>query len=50
MSSKTDRRAKDILRLLLKQGKTSVEDLTAALAASPASIRRDMVRTAKRFP
>ncbi len=44
MSSKTDRRAKDILRLLLKQGKTSVEDLTVALAASPASIRRDLVR------
>ncbi|MGC9199014.1 MAG: DeoR/GlpR family DNA-binding transcription regulator [Acidobacteriaceae bacterium] len=44
MSSKTDRRAKDILRLLLKQGKTSVEDLTAALATSPASIRRDLVR------
>ena len=44
MSSKTDIRAKEILRLLLRHGKTSVEDLTSALAASPASIRRDLVR------
>jgi DeoR family transcriptional regulator of aga operon len=44
MSSKTDLRAKEILRLLLRHGKTSVEDLTAALSASPASIRRDLVR------
>src|SRR5580692_760801 len=44
MSSKTDIRAKEILRLLLQHGKTSVEDLTAALSASPASIRRDLIR------
>lgn len=44
MSSKTDKRAKEILRLLLRNGKTSVEDLTAALSSSPASIRRDLVR------
>jgi len=44
MSSKTDKRAKEILRLLLRQGKTSVEDLTAELTASPASIRRDLTR------
>jgi DeoR family transcriptional regulator of aga operon len=44
MSSKTDIRAKEILRLLLRSGKTSVEELTAALSASPASIRRDLVR------
>lgn len=44
MSSKTDLRAKEILRLLLRHGKTSVDDLTAALSASPASIRRDLVR------
>ncbi|HZB89081.1 MAG TPA: DeoR/GlpR family DNA-binding transcription regulator [Terracidiphilus sp.] len=44
MSSKTDKRAKEILRLLLRQGKTSVEDLTAELTASPASIRRDLAR------
>lgn len=44
MSSKTDKRAKEILRLLLRQGKTSVDDLVSALAASPASIRRDLTR------
>ncbi len=44
MSSKTDKRAKDILRLLLRHGKTSVDDLTAELTASPASIRRDLTR------
>jgi len=44
MSTKTDQRAKEILRLLLRNGKTSVEDLTAALSSSPASIRRDLVR------
>ena len=44
MSSKTDKRAKEILRLLLRHGKTSVEDLTAELTSSPASIRRDLVR------
>jgi DeoR family transcriptional regulator of aga operon len=43
MSLKTEMRAKEILRLLLQHGKTSVEDLTAALSASPASIRRDLV-------
>jgi DeoR family transcriptional regulator of aga operon len=44
MSSKTDNRAKEILRLLLSHGKTSVEDLTAILETSPASVRRDLVR------
>jgi DeoR family transcriptional regulator of aga operon len=44
MSSKTDKRAKEILRLLPPHGKTSVEDLTAELTASPASIRRDLTR------
>ncbi|HZP04390.1 MAG TPA: DeoR/GlpR family DNA-binding transcription regulator [Terracidiphilus sp.] len=44
MSSKTDKRAKEILKLLLRHGKTSVEDLTAELTASPASIRRDLTR------
>ena len=43
-STKTEKRAKDILRLLLQQGKTSVEDLTASFATSAASIRRDLVR------
>jgi DeoR family transcriptional regulator of aga operon len=44
MSSKTDKRAKEILRLLLRNGKTSVDDLTSALGASPASILRDLAR------
>lgn len=44
MSSKTDKRAKEILRMLLRQGKTSVDDLVSVLAASPASIRRDLTR------
>src|ERR1700761_8855956 len=48
MSSKTDKRAKEILRLLLSHGKTSVEDLTAILKTSPASVRRDLVRLEER--
>lgn len=44
MSSKTDKRAKEILRLLLRTGKTTVDDLVASLSASPASIRRDLAR------
>lgn len=48
MSSKTDTRAKEILKLLLRHGKTSVDDLTSALSASPASIRRDLARLEER--
>jgi DeoR family transcriptional regulator of aga operon len=48
MSSKTDKRAKEILRLLLGHGKTSVDDLTAILETSPASVRRDLVRLEER--
>lgn len=44
MSSKTDKRAKEILRLLLNHGKASVDELTTALGTSPASIRRDLIR------
>lgn len=44
MSLHTDKRGKEILRLLLRQGKTSVDDLTSLLKASPASIRRDLTR------
>ena len=44
MSSKTDKRAKEILRLLLSHGKTSVEELTRIFGTSPASVRRDLVR------
>jgi DeoR family transcriptional regulator of aga operon len=48
MSSKTDQRAKEILRILLQQGKTSVEELTERFATSPASVRRDLVRLEQR--
>jgi DeoR family transcriptional regulator of aga operon len=48
MSINTDKRAKEILRLLLRDGKTSIDDLTAALRASPASIRRDLTRLEER--
>ena len=48
MSSKTDKRAKEILRLLLSHGKTSVEELTSLFAMSPASVRRDLVRLEER--
>ncbi|MGI4829548.1 MAG: DeoR/GlpR family DNA-binding transcription regulator [Janthinobacterium lividum] len=44
MSSKTEKRAKEILRLLLSHGRTSVDELTELFATSPASIRRDLVR------
>jgi DeoR family transcriptional regulator of aga operon len=47
-SSKTEKRAKEILRLLLNHGKTSVEDLTAHFKTSAASIRRDLVRLEER--
>jgi DeoR family transcriptional regulator, aga operon transcriptional repressor len=44
MSLKTDKRAKEILRMLLSHGKASVDELTAALGTSPASVRRDLIR------
>lgn len=47
MSVKTDKRAKEILHLLLREGKSSVDDLVGVLGASPASIRRDLIRLEK---
>jgi DeoR family transcriptional regulator of aga operon len=47
MSVRTDKRAKEILHLLLNNGKASVDELIANLGASPASIRRDLVRLEK---
>lgn len=44
MASKTEKRAKEILRLLLQHGRTSVEELTEVFATSSASIRRDLAR------
>jgi len=48
MSSKTEKRAKEILRILLSHGKTSVEELSELFATSPASVRRDLVRLEER--
>lgn len=48
MSSKTDRRAKEILRLLLRDGKTSIDELTNVFGTSSASVRRDLVRLEER--
>lgn len=48
VSSKIDKRAKEILRLLLHHGKTSVDELTVILNMSPASVRRDLVRLEER--
>lgn len=48
VSSKIDKRAKEILRLLLHHGKTSVDELTVLLKMSPASVRRDLVRLEER--
>jgi DeoR family transcriptional regulator of aga operon len=48
MSLRTDKRAKDILRLLFSHGKASVEELTEGLGTSPASIRRDLIRLEER--
>jgi len=36
------------LRLLLRQGKTSIEELTGIFGTSPASVRRDLVRLEER--
>ena len=43
MSQKADKRAKEILGLLLSHGRASVEELTATLKTSPARIRRDLI-------
>jgi DeoR family transcriptional regulator, aga operon transcriptional repressor len=44
MSLKTDNRAKQILKILLQHGNTSVDELVSQLEISPASIRRDLTR------
>jgi DeoR family transcriptional regulator, aga operon transcriptional repressor len=48
MSLKADNRAKQILRILLEQGSTSVDDLIKVLNVSPASVRRDLARLESR--
>jgi DeoR family transcriptional regulator of aga operon len=44
MAQKTEKRAKEILHLLLQQGKTSVEQLTDHFRTSSTSVRRDLAR------
>jgi DeoR family transcriptional regulator of aga operon len=39
----TTERHSDLLLLLLAKGKTSVQDIAAALGASPATVRRDLI-------
>lgn len=48
MSSKTDHRANQILRVLLHHGSASVEDLIQLLNTSAPNIRRDLVRLEQR--
>jgi DeoR family transcriptional regulator of aga operon len=44
MAQKTEKRAKEILYLLLHQGKTSVEQLAELFRTSSTSVRRDLAR------
>lgn len=44
MSSKTDRRANEILRLLLHRGSASIDEMGEVLGTSSANIRRDLAR------
>src|ERR1700728_4440206 len=47
MAAKHDR-AKQILHLLLQKGRGSIEELSAAVGASPASVRRDLIHLEER--
>lgn len=44
MSQKTDRRANEIVRLLLDRGSASMDELTQELGTSAANVRRDLAR------
>lgn len=48
MAAKTEKRANEILHLLLSRGKTSVEELAEVFETSAASVRRDLVRLEER--
>lgn len=48
MATKTEDRGSRILQELLRTGKSSVEDLAAAVQTSPASVRRDLIRLEQR--
>ncbi len=48
MAPKTQDRAKQILHLLLQKGQSCVEDLAVDVDASPASVRRDLIKLEER--
>ena len=48
VASKRTNRANQILRLLLQQGSSCVEDLAAGIGASAASVRRDLIALEQR--
>ena len=48
MAAKTNDRANQILHLLLQKGTSSVEDLSATVNSSPASVRRDLIKLEQR--
>jgi DeoR family transcriptional regulator, aga operon transcriptional repressor len=48
MAVKPQIREKEVLHLLLQKGMSSVEELAAAVQASPASVRRDLIRLEQR--
>ena len=48
MSVKTEQREKQILQAVLRQGKSSVDELASLTGASAASVRRDLIRLEER--
>src|SRR6201996_468770 len=48
MSTKTEERAERIMKLLLRKGDISVEELVLTVGTSAPSIRRDLTRLEKR--
>ena len=48
MAPKNQDRASQILHLLLQKGRSCVDDLAATVDASPASVRRDLIKLAER--
>jgi DeoR family transcriptional regulator of aga operon len=48
MSANKQDRATQVLHLLLQKGKGSIEELAAAVNASPASVRRDLIKLEER--
>jgi DeoR family transcriptional regulator, aga operon transcriptional repressor len=48
LGPKTHHREKQILHLLLQKGSSSVEDLALTVNASPASVRRDLIKLEQR--